>query len=205
MRFLVTVRTSATSSTRALSKRGHSSKKCRTVSRSPHSHPSVTLASNLDLEKFNLHVPKRKRPRIVCCWRVPTKNVLAADTPALSRDKWSKPSWNGVKRIFVAVFPSETDVLLLILMWNGFLCCSISKWNGGKTKNNEMKRWWNGGFCFTRCFTTVALGMSHMFLWNGRIFLCDFSATNVSLCFTPLLMHFDVVHSENFSKFGVAL
>ena len=46
----VTVRLSVTSSTRALSKCVHSSKKCRTVSRSPHSHSSFTLAFNLDLE-----------------------------------------------------------------------------------------------------------------------------------------------------------
>ena len=61
------VRMSITSWDLALSKRGHSSKKCRTVSRSPHSHSSSTLTSSLDLEKFKLHVPKRRRARIVCC------------------------------------------------------------------------------------------------------------------------------------------
>lgn len=85
------VRTLATSSLLALSKSGHSSKKCRTVSRIPHSHSSFTLACSLDFEKFKLQVPKRKRARIVCCRRVPTKNADAADTQGRSRDKWSKP------------------------------------------------------------------------------------------------------------------
>ena len=86
-------RTLATSSRLALSKCGHSSKKCRTVSRIPHSHSSFTFLCNLDLEKFRLQVPKRKRLSIVCCRRVPTKNAGAADTPGLSLDKWSKPNF----------------------------------------------------------------------------------------------------------------
>ena len=89
------VRMSNFSSDRAFSNSGHSSKKYLTVSAFPHLHSSFTLGSNLDLEKFKLQVPKRKRARMVCCRLVPTKNAGAADTSALSLDKWSNPTFSA--------------------------------------------------------------------------------------------------------------
>ena len=52
------------------------------------------MKNHRDFEAFKLFDPNRKRARIVCSWRVPTKNAGANETSSLILERYSDPRFS---------------------------------------------------------------------------------------------------------------